>query len=151
MNAAHLHLMINHIPVLGSVAVLVLILYSVLKKNRDVTRLTLKVAILIGLLSIPVFLSGEPAEDVIEHVLKTNDTFVERHEDFSGYALFMTELVAVVAVVGLVKSRTTADVSAKLIAALGIMAAVNAGMMGYTAYLGGQIMHTELREAKPDK
>ncbi|MFN8790673.1 MAG: hypothetical protein ACK5Y2_04375 [Bdellovibrionales bacterium] len=148
MNFAHLHLVINHIPVLGSMAVLGLVAYSLYKNDRAVTQLTLGVAILIGVLAIPVFLSGEPAEEVVEHISGVSEALIEKHEDFSLNALISTELMAIVAMIGMFLIRKSPGASQRpVLATLAFVAIINSGLMLYTANLGGKIMHVEIRKA----
>jgi hypothetical protein len=146
MNAAHFHLMLNHVPVLGAIAVLALTAYALFKKNVEVTKLALMVAVLIGALSVPVFLSGEPAEEVVEHLAGVSENLIEAHEDFSLYALIMTEIVAVVGLYGLVVSKRAGQLPMMFVKVMVVLATLNAALMLYTANLGGQIRHTEIRK-----
>lgn len=145
MNAAHLHLMINHIPVLGALAVLALLILSAFKNNRDIYQLTLVAAILVGVLTIPVFLSGEPAEDIVEKLPLVGKSLIEEHEDFSKFGLISTEIVAALALVATVLYFKSNRFSKRLLILAIFVALINSGFMVYTAYLGGRIVHAEIR------
>jgi len=146
MNAAHFHLVVNHIPVLGSVAVLALIFYSLIRCHREVLLIAMGTAVIVGLLTIPAFLSGDGAEEVLESRPGFNEELVERHEDFSKYALISTELVALISAFALYRLRSTNNVSKQFLFGVAALAILNAGLMFYTANLGGQITHTEIRD-----
>lgn len=145
MNAAHFHLMLNHIPVLGALAVLTLIVYSAFRNKVEVTNLSLAIAVIVGVLSVPVFLTGEPAEEVIEHLAGVSENLIEAHEDFSVYALIMTELVAGFALYGLFSIKRKEELPKFFLKILILMAFINTAMMFYTANLGGKIRHAEIR------
>ena len=65
MNPAHLHLMVNHVPVFGTIFAALLIGWGLLRKSEDVLRLGLILAVLIGIATWGVQLTGEPAEHAL--------------------------------------------------------------------------------------
>lgn len=64
MSAAHIHLVLNHVPILGFEFVLFLLFLSRWEKSDEVARAALALMFLVGLTSILVFFSGEGAEDI---------------------------------------------------------------------------------------
>ena len=48
MTLSHLHLVLNHIPVIGSVIAFGLLLLALLRRSADLRRAALEVIILIG-------------------------------------------------------------------------------------------------------
>ena len=81
MNATHLHLMLNHIPVIGTGFALLLLLVALAKRSDEWKKVSLWFFVLIALLTVPAYVTGEPAEDgvkglpgiakaVIEHLTK---------------------------------------------------------------------------------
>ena len=67
MDAAHLHLMLNHIPVLGTAFGMALIAWALFRKSEELKRVSLGVFVIIALLAVPAYLTGEPAEEIVEH------------------------------------------------------------------------------------
>src|SRR5215210_2618949 len=49
LNAAHLHIMLNHVPVFGSLFAALLIAWGLLRKSEDVLRLGLALAFVVGI------------------------------------------------------------------------------------------------------
>jgi hypothetical protein len=68
MNAAYFHLVLNHIPVLGVLLGLALFLLALIPKSTEVRSVALWVFLLAALSAAPVFLTREPAEDLVERV-----------------------------------------------------------------------------------
>ena len=68
MNPSHLHLMLNHIPVVGMPFGLALVSLAFLRKSEELKRISLGFITIIALLAIPVYLTGEPAEELVENL-----------------------------------------------------------------------------------
>jgi len=61
VNLAHLHLVMNHVPTVGSVAALGLLLLAFARRNEHLKHAGLEVAFLIAVLTLPVYVSGVAA------------------------------------------------------------------------------------------
>ena len=144
MGGAHLHLLVNHAPVLGSLFALALFVASYLWAP-DVLRRTAFVVLIGSALAATVAdLSGDPAEDAIRGFPGVKRELIHDHEEMAEKAFIAAGVVGVIALVLLVRSRRTPVPAAS--GAIGLVCAiVVAGMMAYTALLGGRIRHTEVR------
>jgi hypothetical protein len=144
MSPAHIHLILNHAPLFGLLGALLLLLGGLIWKSRDVLRAGLIVAVATSLIGIPAYLTGEEAEESIEHVQGISHDAIEAHEDAALGVLVATELAGVLALVGLLMGRTN-DVHLRRGALLtAVVAAIGFGWAGYVNNLGGQIRHTEI-------
>ncbi len=148
MNPTHLHLMLNHVPILAVPLAVAILAAGVLLSSRDLKKAALVLFVLAGLVIWPVYLTGEPAEESVEHLPGVAESLIEQHEDAAKLSLIFVEVLAVGALGGLILSGKN-DVS-KVIAApllgLGLVATLSLGWVGY---LGGQIRHTEVRSGAP--
>ena len=147
MNTVHLHLMLTHVPVLGTFFGLTLLGTAVLLRSSDVTRAGLATLVLSALSAIPAFLTGEGAEHAVEHLAGVGEKVIEAHESAAGVALAALELAGALALATLVLTRIGRAHRALVPATL-VVALVAGGLMGYTALLGGRIRHTEIRGAE---
>jgi uncharacterized membrane protein len=145
MNAAHWHLLLNHVPVLGTVFGLAALAAGLWKASEDLKRLALVVFAAGALLAVPVYLTGEPAEDVVKRLPGVGRDALERHEDAAGAALGGVLALGVVSVAGLIGFRRRRPVADWLAVSVLLGAVVVSGLMGWTANLGGQVRHTEIR------
>lgn len=148
MNPAHLHLLLNHFPTIGTVIGLGLLLLSLVRKNDHLKRASLEVFFLIALVSLPAYLSGNAALEAIEGRPDVSDAFVAAHQDAAVLALVFMEMTGLVAWFGLWHFRRTARPAGwNLLAAL-ILSVVTLALMARTATLGGEIRHEEIRVAQ---
>ncbi|HKW48383.1 MAG TPA: hypothetical protein VJN70_13130 [Gemmatimonadaceae bacterium] len=144
MSTVHLHLLLNHVPVLGVVFVTLLLCLALVRSSGELAKLSLASLALVGVISILVFVTGEPAQEAIEHLPGFSERLIDRHEDAALVATIAAGCIGAVALGALVVYRRRAVprwlTLFALVAALG-----STGLMGYVANLGGQIRHTEIR------
>ena len=147
MSAAHVHLALNHIPLLGILFGALLLAYGLWRDSSDVQKASLGLLAVAGLTTIAVYLTGEPAEDIVEGLASVSHDAIEAHEALGTYALvagLLTGLTSIAALVlGAARERL---VRGTVVLALGLALASTA-LIGYTANLGGRISHPELRAA----
>jgi hypothetical protein len=151
MDATHLHLILNHVPVIGAPIGLLLLGWAVVRRNEEVGRAAMGVFIIAALVAIPVFLTGESAEHAIERLGVAPESLVEQHEQAALFALIGTSALGLVALAALIislRGRHTLTHAAMGLA--GLVALATAGVTAWTANLGGQIRHTEIRAHTPD-
>ena len=59
-NVAHLHLLLNHVPTVGSVVALGLLILALVRRNEHLKHAGLEVLFAIAVLTLPVYMSGAP-------------------------------------------------------------------------------------------
>lgn len=146
MNPAHLHLALNHVPVIGVVFAVLLLGYALLRNSREVIRTGLVALVFVAVIAIPVFLTGEPAEEIAENLPGVSEAIIGQHESFAKYALGAAIFSGVAAFVSLMFSFWNERLSNWLAAATLLLALVTGALMLAAANLGGQIRHTEIRD-----
>lgn len=145
MNWAHVHLLLNHVPVLGTLFGLLLLAWGMVRRNESIQRAALATFFVAALVAVPVFLTGEPSEDAVEHLAGTAEGAIEVHEDAALLALIGVELLGVIAVLSVIRRR--AVLPRFVTRAALVISVITAGLMARTANLGGKIRHAELRGA----
>lgn len=148
MNSAHLHLMLNHFPVVGLVFALALLGWGALRKNPSLAKAGFVALVVAALLAIPTFLTGEPAEKIAEPLPGVSHSIIEEHEDIAKAAFIVTLVAGGAALVGLWLSRGKA-VASWCASSVLLVALVAAGLMAWAANLGGKVRHTEIRGSAP--
>lgn len=144
MNQAHIHLLLNHLPVVGTLFSVLLLAVALLRKNDELRKVSLGFVVLVALAAIPTYLTGEPAEKIVEHLPGVSEALIESHEEAALFSLIAVEVAGIASLAGLFIFRRRSLPNAMFAAALAITL-VAAGLMGWTANLGGQIRHTEIR------
>jgi predicted RND superfamily exporter protein len=93
---------------------------------------------------LPVYLTGEPAEEVVEHLPGVAESFIESHEDAAKFSLILTLATGALAFVALWFQKSE---SRRRLVNFGVMGLATVAFLSlaYTANLGGKIRHSELR------
>ena len=149
MDTVHLHLLLNHVPVLGTLFGTVLLLVAVGRGSRELVVASLVVFVVSAAAAVPVYLTGEPAEERVEHIAGVSEDVIERHEEAAAVGFAAAVALGAVSVVGLVLAARKKPVARALIAVPLLLAVVTGGLLAWTANLGGQIRHTEIQA--PDR
>jgi uncharacterized membrane protein len=145
MNWAHLHLLSNHLPVLGTAFGLGLLGWAVVRGNDAVQRAALGTFVVVALLALPAYFTGEPAEDIVERAAGVGGASIEAHEAAALVALIGVEVVGVLALIALFRAGGGRSLSIVATRAVLAVAIVTAGLLAWTANLGGRIRHAEIR------
>lgn len=140
MNEAHLHLLVNHIPVIGAVVSLIALTVAIFWKSQDFRKSALIMALVFGLSAIPAYFSGEAAEEIVEEAGSSHE-LIEHHEEAAKLAT-ITAIVSGLAAGGallLKNGRTVGTYAATVLFLITVV------LMTRAANSGGQIMHPEIR------
>ncbi|HEY0995131.1 MAG TPA: hypothetical protein VGD77_03995 [Gemmatimonadaceae bacterium] len=140
MNGAHLHLLLNHLPVLGTVFGLGILAMALWRRNDTLRRTGLALLVLAGVTAGAAFFTGEPAEEAVEG--KVAEQSISAHEEAAEAALWGAGILAVLSAGALLRWRR--ELPQGVTAGLLVGAIVTSGLMAWTANLGGQIRHPEI-------
>ena len=149
MNAAYVHLTLNHVPVLGVVFALPLLGVGLLRRNATLLRAGWITVVVVALAAIPVYVSGDGAEEIVEHEPGVARDTIHAHEDMALFGLIGAETLGVLALAGLFLSRRAAGAPAWLAPGSFVLALIVAGLMAAVAYRGGLINHPEAHRSVP--
>jgi uncharacterized membrane protein len=149
MDLTYLHLILNHIPVIGVIIGFLILAWATLRGYEEVKNTGLVVLVLTALVAIPVYLTGEPAEEVVEHLPGVSEQIIELHEGAALYSLILVIVSGALALLALVAKRfLSAKVSVVAVYACLVFSLIAAASLAYTANLGGQIRHSEIRQVQ---
>lgn len=145
MNPAHLHLMLNHIPLVGIGFVILLLIIALLRRSNEMINISLLFVILVALWAIPAYLTGESAEEIVEGLPGISEQLIEAHEESAELAFIFIEAVGVLAFITLVARRFYTKLG-KVLAILTLLGLIiGGGLIAWTANQGGKITHPEIR------
>jgi hypothetical protein len=143
-SGVHIHLLVNHAPVFGSLFGLALLVASLRFAPDAYRRAAFVVLIFTGIAAFIADQSGDPAEDAVRGLPGVRRELIHEHEDIADPAFIAAAVLGVIALGALVRwRREPIPRGATLVVTVG--AAVVSGLMAYTALLGGKIRHTEVR------
>jgi uncharacterized membrane protein len=145
MNAAQIHLALNHLPIFGTLFGFLILLFALLKNSSQLKQAGLWLCLAASVGAIPTYLSGEPAEEVILSQPGIEEERIEEHEEMALIALIAIEVLGAASLAGLYLSAKAGAPPSTLVIACLILSLLALAIVGWTAHLGGQIHHPELR------
>ncbi len=144
MSLVHLHLLLNHLPVIGAFFGVLLLAVALARRSSELAKVALAFFAFLGAVSVAVFFTGEPAEELIEKLPGFSEAITERHEELALVATIAMAGLGALALLVLAAFRRRPLPRGMTI--VGLVAAVGvSALMAYVANLGGQIRHTEIR------
>jgi len=147
VNLAHLHLVMNHVPTVGAVAALGLLLLAFVRRNEHLIHAGLEVLFVVAVVTLPVYVSGVAAHYEMRDRTDISVDAVRIHQDAALIGFTVMEFAGFVAWVALWQSRRRGRAARGVVAAATVLLVVALGIMGRAANLGGDIRHPEIRAA----
>ncbi|MBU2019141.1 MAG: hypothetical protein KJ941_05800 [Bacteroidetes bacterium] len=150
MTQAHLHLVLNHLPILGTLFGFVVLALGLLKGERTYQKIGLITLLLASLFIFPAFYTGEAAEHATERIVGSSHDMLEEHEELGEKALWASGVLAGFSLIVLVLSYRNRHIDYTRIkwVVLGWSAACLL-LLFLTGMHGGKIRRPELRGEKP--
>jgi len=147
MDTAHIHLLLNHVPVIGLLIGFFVLAWGALRKYHEVQTAGLSILFIASLVAIPVYLTGGPAGEIVERLPGVSEKVIELHEEAAIYSLVLCIVTGIVALLALLARHFLSD-SIGMIAtfAVLILTLPTGASIAFTANLGGQVRHTEIRQ-----
>ena len=81
MNLPHLHLLMNHVPTVGTVVAVGLFILALARRNEHLKHAALEVFFLIALVTLPVYLTGVAAQLEIQGRPDVSRAAIAAHHD----------------------------------------------------------------------
>lgn len=145
MNDAHLHMIFNHFPIIGTIFGFCVLLAGILLKNKSVQQTAYVVLIAVAFFSLLSMRTGEGAEEIAEELGISHDMIHEHEEIAEKFALlsYLTGAIALLALITSIKNHAKAKLLSFVTLFLSFGAAILAQPVGTS---GGELRHTEIRE-----
>ncbi len=147
MNYAYLHLVLVHIPVIGAIFGTLLLVLAIARNNGELKRVSLGVFVVIAVIAIPVYFTGEPAEELVENLPGVSESIIDQHEEAGLVSLVVIEILGAISLGGLFLFHRSKHIPRLFVMTTLILSIGSGGLMGWAANLGGKIRHTEIRSA----
>jgi hypothetical protein len=145
MNAAYLHVLLNHFPVMGALFGFFFLIAATLSGNKTLKISALVIFVATGLLTIPTFLTGEGAEEVVENLSHVSKQLIYQHEEFAEKAVWFVYLTAILSAAQLFLIKKNKIIPAWINSIFYVLVILCLLSMGWTNKLGGKISHSEFR------
>lgn len=145
MDATHLHLILTHFPIIGTIIGLTILAYGKFSKNDSIIKVALVNFVFMALLTVPVFLTGEDAAESVENIVGVSESIIEAHEELAESAIWLMGLLGVLSLVNLFAIYKKATFAKILTLITLIVSIITFGLFAQVGNLGGQIRHSEIR------
>ena len=147
MDPVHVHLLLNHFPIIGSIFAFCLILTGWLMKKRILERAGMVSLVLLAIIAIPVYSSGEKAEHKVEKLPTASEHYIEKHEDIAGKAYWSMLVAGMIGLASLTFSRFI-DKKQQFMHLLAlVVTGITIYFMFMAGWYGGKIIRPEIRNA----
>ena len=143
MNQVHIHLLISHLPIFGSILGAIVLAHALLTKSNETKIAAYFLFVISALGAGIVYLTGEGAEEAVEKLPGILESTIERHEDFALISLVALIILGASALFGIFTIRKI-NWSRNIGIIILIISLLSFGLVARTGYLGGLIKHTEM-------
>ena len=144
MSQAHIHLIITHLPIFGSLLGTFVLIFG-LWTNSIQTKIASFLLFIISAIGAGIaYLTGEGAEEAVEHIQGVSENIIEQHEDAAMFALVSLIVLGVSSLLATIVANKNNILTKTTSLATLLIAIISFALVARTGYLGGQIRHTEI-------
>jgi len=144
MNQTHIHLLITHLPIFGSILGGLVLAHGLWTKSNQTKIAAYNIFIISAIGAGIAYLTGEAAEETVENIQGISENIIEQHEDFAVFALVSLIILGVASLAGLFLTLRKSALTKTTAILVLFISLISFGLVARTGYLGGQIRHTEI-------
>lgn len=145
MNDAHLHLLVNHFPIIGTIFGFGILIAGIIFKNNAVKNVSYVIFIVTAIFAFIAMSTGEGAEEIVEDIPNIGKQIIHEHEEIAEKLAVVLYVLGAVSLFGLyanLKNHSKAKLTSYLALVIAIIGIVLTKSVGTS---GGEIRHTEIR------
>ncbi|MGL2962208.1 DUF2231 domain-containing protein [Flavobacterium sp. RSB2_4_14] len=144
MDQTHLHLLITHLPIFGSLLGVFVLVFGMWRKSDTTILASYFLFIISTIGAVIAYVTGEAAEETVENIQGVSESVIEQHADFAQFALIGLIVLGVAALASALTLYKKSPFSKMLTMVTLFLSIVSFVLVARTGYLGGQIRHTEI-------
>lgn len=146
MNLTHLHLVTNHIPVIGTAFGILFLLGGMFRKSLELQVAAYLTFILSTFGVIIAYFTGEPAVESVEYIFDVTEQSIDAHANAAKATFFSMLVLSALSLIALFLANKKPSRVGGFSQIVLLVAAVSLGLAAYTSNLGGKIRHTEINQ-----
>ena len=147
MNQAHLHMVVNHFPIIGIIIGMIVLGVGIATKSAISKRIGSFILIGSAIFSFPSFETGEGAEEIVENLPGISEIFIEKHEEIAEQFMGFVWAIILIGVLSLLSEWKMKKFTNWLYISLFIISLFATYFAKQVGTSGGEIRHTEIRKA----
>jgi uncharacterized membrane protein len=141
MSLAYIHLLSNHLPILGSLFGVLLLFIGYFKPSLQTAFSAYFLMVISGIGGFIAYFTGEAAEEHVEELPGISHNLIHLHEEMAENTLIFIFLLTAAALLGLWSQQAKWE-KAKQIQLFEMVVGIIAFILfAFTGYLGGHIRH----------
>lgn len=144
MDQTHIHLLITHLPIFGSILGAVVLGQGLWTKSNQTIIAAYNLFIISSIGAIIAYLTGEGAEESVEDLQEVVEATIKQHEQFALFALISLIILGLTSIIGLLLILRNSPLTRAITFIVLFISLISFGLVARTGYLGGQIRHTEI-------
>lgn len=145
MNDAHLHLIVNHFPIIGTILGLGILITGIILKNNTVKSTAYVLFIVAAIFAAFSIGTGEGAEELVEDMPSVGKQIIREHEEMAEKLAIVLYVLGAISLAGLFLNYKK-HAKAQLVSVAALVVAIGAVFFAQqTGTTGGEIRHTEIR------
>jgi len=141
MTASHWHVIINHLPIIGTSICTLFLLMGLILKNDQIKLISIGSIIVMTVFGFIAHKTGENAEHSIQQTHEMHEA-IEAHEEAAQPGFIMHNIAGILSLITLVLYKKKKIFNALAIVLM-ILCLLTVSSLGYAGYLGGKIRHEE--------
>jgi len=141
---AHVHLLLNHFPTIGTILGLGLLLLAFIRKNDHLRKVSFEVIFLIALATLPVYVSGQAAAEALKGQSGVSADAVTAHNDAALGSFILMEITGFFAWLALWRMRRIGRPTKGLTYTVLVLMVLAVAAIARAANMGGDIRHPEI-------
>ena len=146
MNDAHLHMVVNHFPIIGTIFGLGILITGIALKNKVINNVAYVLFVVAAVFAAVSMATGEGAEEIAEKLPSVTDQIIHEHEEMAEKLALVLYALGLVSLIGLFLNFKN-NAKANLVSYLALIIALVGVFLGkQTGTTGGEVRHTEIRE-----
>lgn len=145
MNEAHFHLVVNHMPIVGLLIGILILITGLLLKKSEVKLTGLSVLVFSAIASIFAFYTGEGAEEVVENISGISKTLIHDHEELAEKFFTLSLIMGAIALIAFIADLKKFKYAKHLIILALVLSISDMVLAKFVGTSGGEIRHTEIR------
>lgn len=145
MNDAHLHMVVNHFPIIGTIFGLGILIAGIFMKNTVIKNVAYILFVVAAIFAAVSMTTGEGAEEIAEKLPSVTDQIIHEHEEMAEKLALVLYALGVISLLGLYLNFKN-NAKAAVVSYIAIVVAVIGVFLGkQTGTTGGEVRHTEIR------
>ena len=144
MDQTHIHLLITHLPIFGSILGGLVIAQGLWTGSNQTKIAAYSIFIISSIGAVIAYVTGEAAEETVENMQGVVEATIKQHEEFALFALISLIILGVTSIVGLFLTLRKSPLTRTVAFVILFISLISFGLVARTGYLGGQIRHTEV-------